>query len=67
MTPRERVLRCLNHQTADRVPLSGSFRPEVWVELRKYFGTDDGNVINEKLGLDFRGVGMRASSCTLSY
>jgi len=61
MTPRERVLRCLNHQTADRVPLSGSFRPEVWVELREHFGTDDGNVITEKLGLDFKGVGMGAS------
>ncbi len=61
MTPRERVLRCLNHQTADRVPLSGSFRPEVWKELREHFGTDDTNLINEKLGLDFKGVGMKAA------
>jgi hypothetical protein len=61
MTPRERVLRCLNHQTADRVPLSGSFRPEVWVKLREHFGTNDSNLISEKLGLDFKGVGMGAS------
>ena len=61
MTSRERVLRCLNHQTADRVPLSGSFRPEVWVELIEHFGTNDRNLITEKLGLDFRSVGMRAS------
>jgi uroporphyrinogen decarboxylase len=61
MTHRERVLRCLNHQTADRVPLSGSFRPEVWIKLREHFGTEDTNLINEKLGMDFKGVGMRAS------
>lgn len=61
MTHRERVLRCLNHQAADRVPLSGSFRPEVWTKLREHFGTDDTNLINEELGMDFRGVGMRAS------
>ena len=61
MNPRERVLRCLNYETADRVPLSGSFRPEVWVKLREHFGTNDGNVISEKLGLDFKGVGMGAS------
>jgi uroporphyrinogen decarboxylase len=61
MTPRERVLRCLNHQTADRVPLSGSFRPEVWVKLEEHFGTNDRSLISEKLGLDFKSVGMRAS------
>ncbi|MFQ6040733.1 MAG: uroporphyrinogen decarboxylase family protein [Candidatus Poribacteria bacterium] len=61
MTPRERVLRCLNHRTADRVPLSGSFRPEVWTKLREHFGTNDNNAITEKLGLDFKSVGMRAS------
>ncbi len=61
MTPRERVLRCLNHQTADRVPLAGSFRPEIWVKLREHFGTDDSSLINEKLGLDFKGVGMGTS------
>ncbi len=61
MYPRERVLRCLNHQTADRVPLDGSFRQEIWEKLRKHFGTDDTNLINEKLGLDFKGAGMRSS------
>ena len=62
MTPRERVLRCFEHQTADRVPLNGSFRPEVWVKLREHFGTNDGGVIAEKLGLDFKGGGMGASA-----
>ena len=61
MTHRERVLRCLNHQTADRVPLSGKFRPEVWVELQEHFGTDDRDLIHEKLGLDFKLVGMGRS------
>lgn len=61
MTHRERVLKCLNHENADRVPLAGSFRPEVWEKLKEYFGTNDTGLINEKLGLDFKGVGMNAS------
>ncbi|MBI2192244.1 MAG: hypothetical protein HYU36_09690 [Planctomycetes bacterium] len=59
MTPRERVLCCLGHRAPDRVPLSGSFRPEVWEKLKKYFGTDDTGRISETLGLDFKGAGMR--------
>ena len=58
MTSRERVLRCLNHQTADRVPLDGLFRPEVWVKLKKHFGTEDENLVSERLGLDFKSVDM---------
>ena len=60
VTPRERVLRCLNHQTADRVPLNGTFRPEVWDKLIQHFGTDDRDTIQVKLGLDFKGIGMKA-------
>lgn len=58
MTPRERVLLCLNHQLADRVPLAGSFRTEVWEKLKQHFGTNDTNAISEQLGMDFKGVGM---------
>ena len=58
MTPRERVLRCLNHERADRAPLNGSFRPEVWEELKKYFGTEDTKAITEALGFDFKSMGM---------
>ena len=61
MAHRERVLRCLNHQTADRVPLSGKFRPEVWGALQKHFGAHDRNLIHEKLGLDFKRVNMGRS------
>ena len=58
MTPRERVLRCFNHEKADRVPLSGSFRPEVWEKLRRHFGTEDTEAITEELGFDFKSAGM---------
>ena len=58
MIPRERVLRCLNHEGADRVPLSGSFRPEIWEKLKKYYGTDSVETIREILGFDFKSAGM---------
>ena len=58
MTPRERVLRCFNHEKADRVPLSGSFRSEVWEKLRRHFGTEDTKAITEELGFDFKSAGM---------
>ena len=58
MTPRERVLRCLNHERTDRVPLSGSLRPEVWDKLKKHFGTEDTETIRETLGFDFKSAGM---------
>jgi uroporphyrinogen decarboxylase len=58
MTPRERVLRCLNHERTERVPLNGSFRPEIWEKLKKHFGTNSTEAITEALGFDFKGVGM---------
>ncbi len=62
MNSRERVFRCFDHQKADRVPLAGSFRPEVWEQLKEHFGTDNTSAISEMLGMDFKGVGMGASS-----
>lgn len=61
MTPRERVLACLEHRPCDRVPLAGSFRPEVWEKLYARFGTRDSEQVTQALGLDFRGVGMGVS------
>ena len=42
----------------DRVPLSGSLRPEVWNKLKKHFGTEDTETIRETLGFDFKNAGM---------
>ena len=42
----------------DRVPLSGSLRPEVWNKLKKHFGTEDTETIRETLGFDFKSAGM---------
>ena len=58
MTPRDRVLRCLNHERVDRVPLSDSLRPEVWNKPKKHFGTEDTETIRETLGFDFKNAGM---------
>ena len=61
MNSRERVLCCLNHEPADRLPLDGSFHAEVWPRLRAHFNvTDDEGVLNG-LGIDLRGVGMDVS------
>ena len=58
MTPRDRVLRCLNHERVDRVLLSDSLRPEVWNKPKKHFGTEDTETIRETLGFDFKNAGM---------
>jgi len=58
MTPRERVLCSLHHQAPDRVPLNGTFRPEVWEALKEHFQTEDSGAIQDSLGIDFRSIGM---------
>jgi uroporphyrinogen decarboxylase len=60
MTPRERTLKCLNHEPADRLCLGGSFRPEILEKLKKHFGTDSASEVNAQLGISFRsGAGMK--------
>ena len=60
MIPRERVLMAIEHKEPDRVPLAGSFRPEVWEKLKRHFGVDKEEPILKRLGIDFRGgVGMK--------
>ena len=62
MTPRERALRCLNYQPADRLCLAGSFRPEVWEKLRAHFPDKDESEIRDTLGIGFSGwAGMNTS------
>lgn len=61
MTHRERVLAAINHRVPDRVPVDGSFRPEVWEKLFAHFGTRDEFAVSEALGLDFAWAGMNPS------
>lgn len=59
MTPRERVWKSIEHEEPDRVPLAGSFRPEVVERLKQRFGTDDWDEVLDHLGIDWRGgIGM---------
>ncbi len=63
MTPRERILKCIGHQEPDRVPLGGSFRPEVNRKLQEHFGVADLGKVYDALGIDWRGgVGMKPSN-----
>ena len=39
MNSYERVMCCLNHEPADRLPVDGSFHPEVWRMLEEHLGT----------------------------
>ena len=62
MTPRERIIKCIEHQEPDRVPLGGSFRPEIVKKLQDHFATKDLGKIYDELGIDWRGgAGMGAS------
>jgi len=61
MNSRERVIKSLEHQEPDRVPLDGSFRGEHWRKFIEYFKTRDKDKILDKLGIDFRVIGMEAS------
>ena len=63
MTPRERIIKCIEHQEPDRVPLGGSFRPEIVKKLQDHFATKDLGKIYDELGIDWRGgAGMGASA-----
>ena len=53
ITQRERTLRCLNFEPADRLFLDGSFRPEVWETLEHHFGTKNYTKIGQELGIGF--------------
>jgi len=58
MNSYERVMYCLNHEPADRLPVDGTFHLEVWRMLGDHFCTSDHGVILDELGIDFRRVGM---------
>ncbi len=58
MNSYERVMCCLNHEPADRLPVDGTFHLEVWNTLQEHFGTIDHNAVLDALGIDFRQTGM---------
>jgi uroporphyrinogen decarboxylase len=61
MNSYERVMACLAHEPADRLPVDGSFHNEVWRALEAHFETADHEAILEALGIDLRPVGMGSS------
>jgi uroporphyrinogen decarboxylase len=58
LTPRERVLRALNHTEPDRVPIDYCANAGIDRRLKTHFGLapDDGEGLLQALGVDFRGI-----------
>lgn len=55
MNSKERVIRSIERESLDRIPLCGpEFRPEIWNGLFEHFGTRDKNEVVAKLGIDER-------------
>jgi uroporphyrinogen decarboxylase len=54
MTPRERVLTTLNHQTPDRTPRDFWAEPPTWRRLLAHLGHDDRERVLKQLGIDVR-------------
>ncbi|MBI4024237.1 MAG: hypothetical protein HY360_04595 [Verrucomicrobia bacterium] len=52
MTPRERILTALGHETPDRTPTDGWFHPEVVDALKRQFQTGDWAVVLHQLGIE---------------
>ncbi len=61
MNSRERALRTIEYKEVDRVSLYGDFHPLVWKKLKKYYETNDDEVVRNNLGIDFRMVFMDPS------
>ena len=53
MTQRERTLKCLKFEPADRLCTHGNFREGVWRKLETHFETKDRDKISCELGLGF--------------
>ena len=58
MTSKQRVLTAFARQVPDRVPIDYSCNAGIDGRLKKHFGlaADDGEGLQERLGVDFRGV-----------
>ncbi len=61
MTSKERVLTTLANQEPDRVPINYGANGGIDARLKEHFGLkpNDGNGLNDALGVDFRSVGAR--------
>ena len=67
MNSYERVQCCLSHQPADRLPVDGYFRPEVWRKLADMFGASDHEQIRRELGIDFRQLEMKPTAAFRAF
>jgi uroporphyrinogen decarboxylase len=54
MNSRERVIKTINHEIPDRVPLDGNFNPIIWSKLREHFRVSSDEQVKAKLGMDFK-------------
>ncbi len=52
MTPRERILTALDHETPDHTPTDGWFHPEIMGRLQAHFGTDSEEAVMQCLGIE---------------
>lgn len=59
MQPFERVMAALDRKTLDRVPMRWNARREVEEALKAHLGVDSEEAMLQRLGIDFRYVGMR--------
>jgi len=57
MTSKQRVCAVVAHQQPDRVAIDFSARSEVVEKLRQRLGLQDGESVEERLGMDLRGAG----------
>ncbi|HCE46459.1 MAG TPA: hypothetical protein DET40_23185 [Lentisphaeria bacterium] len=59
LSSKERVLRTFRQEKTDRVPVNYHSNTGIDQKLKAYFGlkADDGEGLNQALGVDFRGVG----------
>lgn len=54
MLPREYVINALEHRESDRVPTDFWAVDEIWDKLKKFYNTDDKDLILDELGIDIR-------------
>ncbi len=56
MTPKERVLAAIAHETPDRIPIQTYLTPEIQRKLMDHFGFSDPLELHVKFGVDLRTV-----------
>jgi len=52
MNPRERLIKTLDHEEPDRIPLTARFWLDTEVKLRKFYGVSTNDELLEKLGIE---------------